>query len=233
MRMSVLMCCYNAAGTIAQALESLWRQTLPSDAYEVVVVDDGSTDATLDIAQRSGRGRSNVRYIRHERNQGLPAACNRGLSEAQGAYLSRLDADDLADPEWLQAMCRPLDAGATDFVYCDRLERHADGREEPVRLEPFDLFKLIAIGTMMRCDMLRAIGGYRNLFWEEHDLHLRYLLNSGLKPHRVPQPLVTYTIHPGSLTADPDRVRMGWQEFEQAWPDRAWAPFGQMPGVHV
>ena len=228
-RVSVILCCYNDADRVATALESLEKQTLARDRYDVIFVDDGSTDDTEHVA-RAFQRRLHLRYVRHPLNRGLPASCNRGLREASGDYCIRLDADDVFDPTILEVMCPPLEAGLADFVYCDRVDYDVQRHESrAVCLEPFNLFHLIAVGTMMRRDLLQAIGGYRNLFWEEYDLYLRYLLKSSRPPHHIPQPLVTHMIRGDSMTADRRRVREGWEEFRRRWPRETLERFGALP----
>lgn len=224
---SVIVCCYNGAPFVTRALESLYRQSLPLDQYEVVLVDDGSTDGTGDIIQ-AFRGNPNFRYLRNEQNKGLVWSCNRGLREAIGSYVIRLDADDIFAPTILEEMRVPLSQGITDFVYCDRLEQIA-GRNEAqyVRVEEFNLFDLIAIGTMMRRHMVIEVGGYRDLFWEEYDLYLRYLQGSQKQPYYIAKPLLTYTIREGSLCADVEKARAGWQEFSRFWPKTSLGRFNQ------
>ncbi len=98
---SVLVPAYNRADTIAETLDSLIQQSYPN--LEIVVVDDGSTDATAQVAARyAGR----VRYVRQV-NGGLAAARNRAQREARGNYIAWLDADDIAEPERiaLQVAC--------------------------------------------------------------------------------------------------------------------------------
>jgi glycosyltransferase involved in cell wall biosynthesis len=90
---SILIPCYNAASYLAETLESALAQTWPS--CEIIVVDDGSTDGSLDVARKfEGRG---VRVFTQS-NAGAAAARNRALRESRGEFLQYLDADDLISP---------------------------------------------------------------------------------------------------------------------------------------
>jgi glycosyltransferase involved in cell wall biosynthesis len=93
-RISVVVCSYNGSRTIDQCLESLFR--LDYTNYEVIVIDDGSTDATAEIASKYP-----VRLIRTS-NHGLSAARNRGLAESTGEIIAYIDDDAYADPNWLR-----------------------------------------------------------------------------------------------------------------------------------
>lgn len=224
---SVVVCAYNAASTLEAALDSAMTQSLRWEDYEVLLVDDGSTDRTPELVGVYGKQYLNFRYIRLPVNKGLAAACNAGLAAAQGKYFIRLDADDAFHRDILASCVGPLEQDVTDLVYCDRYEVNlAGGTHELVRVEPFSLFKLIAIGTMMRADMVKEAGGYRPLFWEEYDLYIRYLQRSGRPPIRIPRPLCYYSRHPSSMTANPERARAGWEELMRVWGEDVLRSFG-------
>lgn len=228
-RVSVILCCYDEGDTVGRALESVYRQTLPTDRYEVLFINDGSRDASERVALTFS-SHANFRYLAHGANRGLADSCNHGLGEAVGDYVIRLDADDRFEPTILEEMCAPLDRDETDFVYCDRREWVRSRQEtRDVRLERFNLFHLLAIGTMMRRDLMLDIGGYRRLFWEEYDLYLRYLLKSSRPPYRIPRPLFTYTIREGSLTSNLDAISRGWEELKRLWPSSVLERFGRLP----
>jgi len=89
---TVLMPVFNGASYLAQAIDSVLRQTL-SD-FELLVVDDGSTDETASLLRNCPDTR--LRVIRNARNLGVVASLNRGLEEATGEFVARMDADDLA-----------------------------------------------------------------------------------------------------------------------------------------
>ncbi len=93
-RVSVIVCAYNAAATLGACLQALAALRYPD--YEVLVVDDGSTDATAAIAAAA----PGVRLLAHE-NRGLSAARNTGIAAATGEIVAFTDADCVADPDWL------------------------------------------------------------------------------------------------------------------------------------
>ena len=97
---TVVVPAYNAASYIKQTLESVFSQTYRN--FEVIVVDDGSTDDTALIAQKFG---DRIRYIRQP-NQGLSAARNSAIKNARADVIALLDADDLWEPQFLEKMDR-------------------------------------------------------------------------------------------------------------------------------
>jgi glycosyltransferase involved in cell wall biosynthesis len=96
---SVVLPLYNRANTIPRALDSILRQTSPD--FEIIVVDDGSTDQGPEIVKRMTDPR--IRLIRQP-NRGVSAARNRGIAEARAPMIALLDADDAWRPEFLEAM---------------------------------------------------------------------------------------------------------------------------------
>ncbi|MBP7827852.1 MAG: glycosyltransferase [Verrucomicrobia bacterium] len=94
-RVSVVVAGYNAARTLPACLTSLAQLNYPD--YEVILVDDGSTDTTLAIAAQH----PDVRYLRHPTNHGLSVARNTGIEAATGELVAFTDADCRADPDWL------------------------------------------------------------------------------------------------------------------------------------
>jgi GT2 family glycosyltransferase len=115
---SVVVCTFNRGDNINPSIESLLKQTYPKDRYEIIVVDDGSTDVTKKINPREG-----VKIIRHEINRGIPTARNTGLAAAKGEIVAYIDDDAIADPDWLKCLMEPFDdpkvtgSGGRTFAY--------------------------------------------------------------------------------------------------------------------
>jgi GT2 family glycosyltransferase len=101
---SVIVCSYNGGKTLAECLESLGKLDYPH--YEVILVDDGSTDDTREIAARF----PNVRYF-HQTNHGLSHARNHGAAVAQGEIFAYTDSDCMADADWLYYLLSTLLSG--------------------------------------------------------------------------------------------------------------------------
>lgn len=109
---SVLIPAYNAERYLAEALESVLAQTWPN--IEVIVVDDGSKDATLEVARRYESATTIV--AAQPENRGQTAALNRALQEAQGDYIQYFDADDILAPEKIEAQVRRLEAEPPETI---------------------------------------------------------------------------------------------------------------------
>jgi len=123
-------------------MRSIFRQTMPD--FELLVVDDGSTDTTASVAESFGDGR--VRLIRHERNRGIPAARNSGLDAARGRFIAWLDSDDIARPHRLAVQLRYLcDNPATAMIGACAGKMDEQGRPfGSVRCPPFSHDLIVA-----------------------------------------------------------------------------------------
>ena len=104
---SVVITTYNRANYVSRAIESVLRQTYPD--WELVIVDDGSTDETPKVVSRYLTNDGKVRYIK-QANQGLSAARNKGIAETHGKYLAFLDDDDWWVPEKLETQVTYMEA---------------------------------------------------------------------------------------------------------------------------
>lgn len=102
---SVVIPIFNRERYLAQAMDSILAQTLTD--FELLMVDDGSSDSSCEIVRAYTDPR--IRLIRHERNRGVAAARNTGITEARGRYLAFLDSDDVAYPDRLQRQVEFLD----------------------------------------------------------------------------------------------------------------------------
>ncbi|MEY2439827.1 MAG: glucosyl-dolichyl phosphate glucuronosyltransferase [Verrucomicrobiota bacterium] len=103
MKISAVICTRNRADYLPQAIRSLAEQNIVRDDYEIIVVDNASTDATEEIVRRLIGETPNLRYV-HESSAGLSAARNRGLNEAVAPIVAFLDDDALAANGWLAAI---------------------------------------------------------------------------------------------------------------------------------
>ena len=206
---SVVMPAHNAAAYIEEAVQSVLAQTF-SD-FELVIVDDGSTDRTQEILSRFNDDR--IRILRHDQRLGVVAARNTAGHAARGQYLAVLDADDRARPNRLRVQVDYLESHPKFVAVGGAAQRiTADGRQlNTVRyVSDPDLVSWIALfcnpvvhSTLMvrRTDWL-AVGAYdsADLYGtEDYGLILR-LLDRG-RVSNLPLPLADYRLSPTQLTA--------------------------------
>jgi GT2 family glycosyltransferase len=209
---SVVMPAYNAADTVADAISSVLAQT--DEDFELIVVDDGSTDGTSSEVGRFARD-SRVRYVR-QANAGLAATRNRALADAKGRYASFLDSDDLLMPSYLATMRATLESAPdVAFADCDFwILDDSSGRISTWPLggivlpeDPHALMRLVLrrnvlhYGATVRMSVLREAGYFNPSLpaCEDVELWLR-ILAYGHAAVRAPGRLAVYRSRSGSLS---------------------------------
>ncbi len=203
---SLIMPVYNCERFIEKALRSVFGQTLPGECYEVIAINDGSTDKTLSLLKKYS---DKVRVI----NQ-----ANQGLQEAKGDYVMRLDPDDYYDPELLSVTLGVLE-GKPKYhcVYTDRYE--VDLRNDtPVRVTVGEnnVFDMVACGALFRREAFTRVGSYRNLLFEEYDFMLRFF-DCGLRAYYWPKPLYYHVKHGSNMTSQKEYWEEGWKQLVALW----------------
>ena len=115
MRLSIIVPVYNVEQWLNRCLDSLYKQELSEDEFEVILVNDGSTDSSLSIAETFASHHSNVRIINRE-NGGLSAARNTGLEYAQGNYVWFVDSDDFIEPNSIKPILEYAEKNKLDMM---------------------------------------------------------------------------------------------------------------------
>lgn len=116
LEVSVVICTYNRAPMLQKALDSVTRQRIPSGRFEVVVVDDGSSDDTSDVIQQACRNSAiEVRYFK-QANSGIGRARNRGSEEARAPWIAFIDDDEIASEFWLSELLETARVAEADCV---------------------------------------------------------------------------------------------------------------------
>ena len=173
---SVVLCTYNRADVVGRTLDAVLDQEGPT--FEVVVVDDGSTDATPELLAEIGAEDPRLRVVRQV-NSGLSVARNSGLAAAQGTWVVFLDDDDVPDRGWLAALARPMDDPGVGITCCGARAVDPDGSEicelPIIRLPaPFGgVLGAYRAGTFaVRTDLCVRAGGYLNGLGTSHQFEL-------------------------------------------------------------
>jgi glycosyltransferase involved in cell wall biosynthesis len=206
-RVSVIVPCFNLGHFLGEALDSVFAQTWRD--FEIVVVDDGSTDPAtcrlLDSLQRP-----NTRVIRSE-NRGLPAARNLGVRNSRGQYLCSLDADDRMEPTWIERGVEVLDSDATIAFVSHWLDTFGDEQWQwqPSRC---DLAMLLDTNTvngaaLVRRSVFDEVGGFDETMrdgCEDWEFWIR-LVERGHRGAIVPEVLYRYRRRRDSMSREMHR----------------------------
>ena len=206
---SIIMPAYNAAEYIAEAIESVLIQNYRN--FELIIVDDGSTDNTKDII--AGFKDEKIKYF-YKENAGAASARNLAMKESKGDFLITLDADDMMAPDFIAKHLQQFEKHPeTDLVYCDDYLIDEDGKPTRVSENPEypdrkslirDLFRygcpIVPFRTCIRKSVFDKIGFFDEdlLVGEDYDM-MRRFVKSGLKIHHLKDALYLRRITPNNL----------------------------------
>lgn len=205
---TVLLAVYNGERHLGESIDSVFAQTF--EDFELVVVDDGSTDATSEIL--AGYADSRLRVVRNELNVGVTRSLNRGLGYSRGRYVARQDADDVSAPERLERQTAFLDANRdVTLLASSYLRIREDGTVFGSRSVPAEalgarwrllfLNAFASSSVMFRRDDVERLRGFREEFpyGQDYDLWSRLAFTGTVAA--LPDALVRYRDARDSLTA--------------------------------
>jgi len=162
---SVIVTCYNGDKFIGDCLESVLRQEYDPGSFEVICIDDGSTDRSREIIERYAKEFDHLSSERI-RNSGLEKACNHGIRLAKYERIVRVDSDDMLDRKFLQVMDRAVQSQPDyDFYYCKHYVEYYSQEKQYSRelpeFEPEEIFQrgdFFATGTVYKRADLAEVG---------------------------------------------------------------------------
>ncbi|MHC4972713.1 MAG: glycosyltransferase family 2 protein [Planctomycetota bacterium] len=220
LRVSVVIPTYNRARLVCEAIDSVLAQTFPG--FELLLVDDGSTDGTAEVIRSRYGDEPRLRYLAQE-NGGTAKARDHGLRHARGELVALLDSDDLWLPRHLESQVACLDAQAdVDLVICDA--RYEGGERTgtifgetsyrlPDSVEALAKAAWALPGTMlMRADAARTLGFRSEFPYAEDTDFLWRLVLAGHRVRANPEVLTVYRHHDGAGEAT--QKSLDWEQFQ-------------------
>ena len=200
-KVSVIVAAFNQELFIGRCLRSLLHQSLSLSDYEIIVVNDGSTDKTsYSLTQFMDPNSTALRVINNQINLGLPASLNKGIKQAKGEFIVRVDSDDFVNYNFLSFLYNYLllnpksDAVACDYILVDDSEsviEHISSLDKP-----------IACGIMFRRHQLFDIGLYDAQFLRHEERELRHRFEKKYSIEHLKIPLYRYRRHQNNITND-------------------------------
>ncbi|MEK7463287.1 MAG: glycosyltransferase family A protein [Patescibacteria group bacterium] len=213
MKVSIIITVFNFEDMADKAIQSVLTQDFPKEEMEIIVVNDGSTDGTIDVLNKYSK---EIKII-NQLNQGAVRAANIGLENALGEYVIKLDGDDFFEQGILKELVSILDKNQNfDFAYSDYYEEINGGRK---LVSPENIFETIGGGVMFRRKRMIETGYYNEqLFFPEYALFLK---NQNWRGFHIKTPFYVYCRRSESLTGDHKRVERGLQQLKDLFPERA------------
>lgn len=197
MLVSIVITTYNYGHYVERAIRSALNQSMASTNFEIIVVNDASTDHTVEVLSNYEH---EIRVFNLEENVGLAGARNFGIKKAKGRFVVFLDADDYMHKDLIYVeslfleLNNDIDAVSCDYFLVDEKEKHI----EHVSSEKSP----IACGIMFRKDYLYDIGLYDESFKarEEEELRARFMKKFSVQNLNIP--MYRYRMHGNNLTKD-------------------------------
>ncbi len=206
---SVVMSVFNTEKYLAEAIESILNQTYLH--FEFIIIDDGSTDSSLEIIQEYAKKDGRIRVIVNSENLGLPRSLNKGIDMAQGVYIARMDPDDISLSDRFEKQINYLNAhpetfvlggqlkcfGASDYISSNVVEK------EILRWQLLLNIPVIAHPTaMINKQSLISIGKYpeNSLHAEDRALWNELYIHSEFPISNLPDILYLYRIHESNVS---------------------------------
>ena len=201
---SVIVPVYNSSKFIGRCLRSLKKQTMSKKNYEIIVIDDFSTD--FSIKEIKKHKSSNIKLIKNKNNLGLPSTLNKGIMESKGTLIVRVDSDDWVHEDFLNILStflflnKNLDAVSCDYALTDE-------NEKVLKIENC-LKKPIGCGIMFRTQQLFELGLYDEKFKYAEEEALRNIFLKKYSITRIPLNLYRYRQHKNNRSKNKKLVKI-------------------------
>ena len=195
---------YNYSKYLHRCLRSCFNQSLNRELYEVILVDDNSTDNSLEVAQ-SFKNEKNFHLIKNEKNLGVAGSANQGILKSKANFVVRVDSDDYVSNDFLRFLIFYLEDNKSAFcVSCDYHYVDDDGNKFK-RLKYDEL--PVSCGVMYRKNKLINLGMYNEEFKHREEEELRARLGSIYEIHNLGISLYRYRKHNTNKTRQLDNMK--------------------------
>ncbi|MUW14920.1 glycosyltransferase [Halorubrum sp. CBA1125] len=234
---SIVVPVYNDPIGIEATIDSLRRQSAPVDRYEVIVVDNGSTDGTREVVREYREAFDGLRLLVEDEVQGSYAARNSGIDAATGPVVAFVDADMVVDPDWVEDVARRMARTDAEYLACDvRLFTAGDegtvakyNRLNDLHVERFieELSFAPTCCLVVRRTLLEDLGGFDPRLRSGGDFEFGNRVAASGRRLRYAPDIVMY--HPtrttlGALLRKARRVGRGKTQLRRYYPDRYGSP---------
>lgn len=214
-KISVLIRTYNSKSTVRKAIQSVLQQTLSKRYYQIVVIDDGSTDDTLKILSEFEK---EIYFIK-SKHIGAINTLNLGLEEMQGEYYTILDSDDYLPRNALESLLGGFSDSKVAVVMGDYYEIERESLKRHYYSTKKNIFLSLAGGLLIKKDIAKKNGFYDDkLFFPEYDLLIKILQQ--FKIVHIPEIVYYYCRQVGSLTTDKNKVENGLRQLEEKYGEK-------------
>lgn len=217
---SIIMAAYNAENTIGQAITSVIQQTYTD--FELIIVNDCSTDRTVDVINEFIKKDARIRLINNSKNMGVSYTRKHGLNEAEGSWIAILDSDDLWLPEKLAKQVEFQKKTNADLLYTGSGFMNVDGKQINWKLnvpEVITYRQLLKQNILSNSSALVRKDLYEKYYAVGDDMHEDFaiwlqILRNGIKAYGINEPLLIYRLDDKSKSGNKLKAAMmNWNTY--------------------
>ena len=220
-KVSIIMAAYNASKTIANAIDSVIKQTYIN--WELIIINDSSSDNTKDIIENYQQKDNRVLLIDHSKNQGVSVSRHDGLTSARGKWIAILDSDDAWEKDKLEKQIHRQQETSGELIYTGSAFMDTDGNvlkwklQVPLTIQYKDLLKQNIISNssvLVERTLYEKYFSYGDQMHEDYAIWLQ-LLRDGYKAYGVNEPLLIYRIDGQSKSGNKTKsALMNWNTYK-------------------
>jgi teichuronic acid biosynthesis glycosyltransferase TuaG len=201
---SIIMPAYNCENYIEESIASVINQTYRN--WELIVIDDGSTDNTVDFIKTMANVEERIKFFENNQNQGVSATRNRGIALAAGKWIAFLDSDDMWDKSKLEKQLFYADKHNAEFVFTGSsfVNERGNFYQGIFKVPEKVNYKRLRTHNVISCSsVLIKKSFFENIKMEKDEMHEDYavwlrVLKTGIQAFGINEPLLIYRISPNS-----------------------------------
>jgi teichuronic acid biosynthesis glycosyltransferase TuaG len=211
---------YNCEKYVVEAVNSVINQTYKK--WELIVIDDGSTDNTVKILEDISQKDSRIRFMKNDKNQGVSATRNGGIALAEGEWVAFLDSDDMWEKTKLQKQMKYAEKTSSEFIFTGASYINEEGKYYNGIFEVPNIvsYKKLRNQNVISCSsVLIKKYFFKDIKMEKDDMHEDYavwlrVLKIGVSAHGINEPLLIYRISSNSKSGNKMKtIKMTYKVF--------------------
>lgn len=235
---SIVMPAYNCEKYVVEAVNSVLAQTYQN--WELLVLDDGSKDNTLQMINEFRNKDSRIRPLQNEKNMGVSATRNRGIELASGDWIAFLDSDDMWEPSKLEKQLEIAEKKAAEFLFTGSSYINEEGEPYKGIFEVPEIvtYKRVRNQNVVSCSSVLVKKKYfENIKMEKDEMHEDYavwlrILKLGVTAYGVNEPLLIYRISRNSKSGNKMKtIKMTYKVFRFIGINPIWSVYFMMRHV--
>lgn len=227
-KITIIITCFNHQKYLRQCLLSVLNQKKNKLPFDIIYIDDKSTDNSLKISQKILKNLDNVKVIKNKKNLGLTKSCNKAIKNCKTKYFIRLDSDDYISKYFIYNFEKVILKKEYDLITCNRVEfTKLRKRLIDVTKEKLNIFRFISCGIALKTKRINDIGMYKNILWEEYDLYVRYLKLNRSTIYRIKNYIYYYRKHSLSMSSSKIWIKKAWSQLISKYGKKTLLKYGK------